>query len=125
MTSWDSLVKEAHVGGEPYKITDSPVGDVEIPIPNGENYIRLVEAATKFDAPTMFEALFPLQDEPPAGWKPTKAKPVWVDEEGLELRAKMRKLFAQADFPVYDVLATDVIRYYFSQPLEDPKGSGV
>jgi len=113
--TWDSLVAEAHVDLPVYKI-GHPDGPIEIPCPDGANYIKLVEANKTMDAHGIFEALFPLEG-PPEGWEPeinAYGDPIpWRDETGEAKRDRMRKLFAGADFPIYDVLAGKVIRYYF------------
>lgn len=113
--TWDSLVAEAHVDLPVYSISH-PDGPIDIPCPDGANYIKLVEANKTLDAHGIFEALFPLAD-PPEDWEPLQNAfgddIPWRDEIGEAKRTRMRKLFKNADFPIYDVLASKVIRYYF------------
>ena len=105
--TWDELVAEATVDKEPYQLPLPDGSVIEIPCPTGDMYLDLVAAQRVGDANGIFQALFP---------------------DNVE-QVKMRKLFRgtkerPVHFPIIDVLAGKVLRYYYGLSIESQEKSG-
>lgn len=103
--TWDDLVAEANIDKPPYQLPLPAVGKipaevVEIDVPSGEAYLSIVEAQSRGDSGAILRHLLP---------DPKKRQRVVT---GL----------AGAHFPIVDVIATKVLRYFYGlsiAPLGD------
>lgn len=105
--TWDELAAEATIDMPLYEL---PLGVtakgepdvVEIPIPDGASYLKIVRAQRTGDANVIFDELFP-------------------DELVRErVRVKMRGVH----FPIIDVLVGNVLSYYYGVGLQVEAKSG-
>ena len=116
--TWDSMVADAHasIGGiETYQL---PLGDVErevdgetvidenvvieIPCPDGVNYIAIIEGQRRGDAPRIFNAMIPDR------------------EDRKKIIAKMQGV----PYPIVDILTGKVLRHYYGLPIEAEEKAG-
>ena len=105
--TWDDLVAEATIDKEPYQIPFSDGTAIEVPCPTGDAYLELIAAQKRGDATAIFDALFP--DE--------------IDK--IKMRRKMRGTKEHpVHFPIVDVLAGKVLRYYYGLSIEAEETSG-
>lgn len=99
--TWDELVAEATIDKEDYQLPLPDGSVLTIPCPSGDAYINLVRAQRTGDAVGVLEALLPdnvEQGKLRRALRGTKEKPV--------------------HFPIIDVIAGKVLRYYFGLSIE-------
>jgi hypothetical protein len=117
------LVAEARVDKEPYQLPLPEISEVdpdtkkkkivqrattlEIPVPSGDRYITISQAQRAGDASTILFSLVP----------------------SMEDRLKLLRALPGADFPIMDVIATKVLRYFYGVNLKpaavpDPDDTG-
>jgi hypothetical protein len=105
--TWDELVAEATVDLEPYQIPFADGSVIEVPCPTGDMYLDLVAAQKRGDAAGILEALFP------------------DNVERIKIRKHMRGTKEHpVHFPIVDVLAGKILRYYYGLSIESQETSG-
>ena len=121
--TWDELVAEAHIDKTPYQLPLPDITEVdpetkrkkviqkactiEIGTPSGQAYITISQAQRAGDASTILFTLVPKMED----------------------RLKLLRALPGADFPIMDVIATKVLRYFYGVNLApaavpDPNDSG-
>lgn len=102
--TWDELVEEARPSGEqpPYQIPFGPDDVVEIERPDGDRYLRIIDAQRRGDAVALMAGLFP------------------DDKVRDKVRAKMKG----ADFEIVDLLGSKAMRYFYGLNIETEAKTG-
>lgn len=111
--TWDELVEEATIDLPPYQLPLPPRYDdkgeeieaatvVEIPVLDAEQYIGVVQAQRVGSAVGVFEALFP----------------------DVVTRGIVRRHLKGVHFPIMDVIATKVVRYFYGLSIEKQVDEG-
>lgn len=102
--TWDQMVAEAN-GRTPEDVYLLPFSEddvVEIPCPDGDRYLDLVDGQRRGDAMKVMESLFPDKDD----------------------RAKVRSKMRGVHFDIVDMLATNVLRHYYGLSIVPEEKSG-
>jgi hypothetical protein len=99
--TWDELVAEATIDKDDYVLPLPNGATVTIPCPSGDAYIELVRAQRTGNAVAVLEALVP------------------DNVDMLKIRNAMRGTKEQpVHFPIIDVIAGKVLRYYYGLSIE-------
>lgn len=105
--TWDDLAAEAFIDKPPYQLPLPDGSTMVIPCPSGDAYVELVRAQRTGDAVAILEALMP------------------DNVEQIKLRKAMRGTKeTPVHFPIIDVIAGKVLRYYFGLSIEPQVASG-
>lgn len=120
--TWDDLVGEATIDLDPYQLplpeTSEEYVDaagrkktrtvaattIEIPVFDGDRYMEIVQAQRVGNAAAILEAMFP-------------------DKKDLT-RVRLAMKASAAHFPIVDVLASRVLRYFYGLSIETEEKAG-
>lgn len=105
--TWDSLVADAVVDLPVYQLPLGDIGEekdvvVEIPVPDGASYLRILDAQRRGDSAVILREL--------------------VKDEADRTRIVVK--MAGAPFPIVDTLTGKVLRYYYGLSIVSEEKSG-
>ena len=102
--TWDQMVADAQSLVEEIKPFTLPLGDdvIEIPCPDGVNYLTIVANQRVGNAPAILDAMIP----------------------NAEDRKKVIAKMAGVPYPIVDVLSGRVLRHYYGLSAETEEKSG-